>query len=167
MISFVLILFCLVPLIYPHLALYKEQTKFTKNIQIDYAVNLLYGELLEALHKRTIPFEHLTESRPVSIPISTETITKAGLDPKSTLYTVSLTAQKENFKGKTGRYIVALVKFIYRFQNINDPKQELFFTYLTPIVKLKPPSEQPAEDNDKNSGNNKQQASKKPPKKAL
>lgn len=146
MISFLLILFCLVPLIYPNIAMYREQNKFTESIQLDHTVSLLYGNLLEQLHRRNVPFEALTQKHAVPINISPDVLLDAGIDPKTFPYNIALMAQKEQMKGvKTGRYVAALVKFTYVFQKKTDAKELKKFTYLTPIVKLKPPSEQTSE----------------------
>jgi hypothetical protein len=146
MISFLLILFCLVPLLLPNIAMYREQNKFTESIKIDHVASLLYGHLLEQLHRRNIPFEMITQKQPVPIVIAPEALTEAGIDPKTFPYQITLTAQKEQIKGvKTGRYIAALVKFTYVFSKKSDMNDIKKFTYLTPIVKLKPPSEQSSE----------------------
>lgn len=148
MISFILILLCLVPLIYPNLAMYQEQSKFTQKIKLDHAVTVLYGNLLEQLHRRAIPFDLLIQNTPTPLPIAPESFKNAGIDPATFPYDISVTAQKVHMKGHIkGRYIAALVEITYLFTKKNikaeDKKKEspIRFSYKIPLVKLKPESE--------------------------
>ena len=140
MIAFLLIIFCLVPLMYPNFVIYKEQLKMNQKIELDHTVTLLYGDLLEQLHKRTIPYEMITSKELVQIPISYAT---AGIDEKKFPFTGTLQARRIRQKGqKKGSYIVALVELTYSFIKKNSADKPITFTYKIPLVKLKPQSEQ-------------------------
>jgi hypothetical protein len=143
MIAFVLILFCLAPLIYPNLAIFREQTRFVETIKIDHAVTLLHGDVLEKLHRREIPFESLTQKSEVQIPISPEALKEAGLGATFP-YDVTLTAQLVKMKGHEKElYTAALTKLTYRFTEKGAGKSSpMEFVYQIPIVKLKPGAEQ-------------------------
>ena len=52
--AFVLIVLCILPLIYPHVAIYKTQNQFIKKIELDHVVNLLYAQVLEKLYLNSI-----------------------------------------------------------------------------------------------------------------
>lgn len=141
MITIVLILFCLIPLIYPNLALYRDQNQFTEKIKIDHAVTLLYGELLERLHRREIHFEQLIQKNATEMTIPSESLQNAGIGEKFP-YTFSQTVQQVKMKGETkGNYIAAIVEFTYSVQKKDSKDSPLVFTYNTIVVKLKPESE--------------------------
>jgi hypothetical protein len=139
MIAFVLILFCLAPLIYPNLAIFREQTRFVETIKIDHAVTLLHGDVLEKLHRREIPFESLTQKSEMQIPLFPEALKEAGLGATFP-YDVTLTAQLVKMKGvEKGLYTVALTKLTYRFTEKGSEKSSpMEFVYQIPVVKLKP-----------------------------
>lgn len=143
MIAFVLILFCLVPLLYPNMAMYREQSRFTDKIKIDHAVTLLYGDLVERLHRREISFDQLIQKNGGALAIPPESLLNAGINPKFP-YEVTLTAKQIKMKGDTtGIYIVALLEFTYAFKEKKDKNPNLLeFTYKLPVVKLKPESQQ-------------------------
>jgi len=67
LISFVLVSFCMLPLIYPHVAILKEQHKFLRKIQLDHAVNLYSGHLIEKLHKSEIPWYMIEEGKVMNV----------------------------------------------------------------------------------------------------
>jgi len=62
LIAFALIVLCVLPLIYPHVAIYKAQNTFVRKIELDHVVNLLYGRVLEKLYMNTIPWNDLAQT---------------------------------------------------------------------------------------------------------
>lgn len=154
MIAFALILFCLIPLIYPNLAIYQSQQEFIAKIKVDHAASLLMGELTEKLHRREIPFDQLIQASPTPIEISPESLRLAGIDSKFP-YTVSLTAQKIKLKGENkGNFIAGRIHFTYLFKEKKKETNTLAFSYEIPIVKLKqngsaPANEEPSPPNEK------------------
>lgn len=67
LIAFVLVSFCMIPLIYPHVAILKEQHQFLRKIQLDHAVNLYTGHLIEKLHKSEIPWYMIEEGKVMNV----------------------------------------------------------------------------------------------------
>ncbi len=53
LIAFVLIVLCILPLIYPHVEMYKSELRFLKKIELDHSVNLIYAKILENLYMNT------------------------------------------------------------------------------------------------------------------
>lgn len=146
MIAFTLILFCLVPLIYPNFAIYQSQQEFISKMKVDHAASLLMGELTEKLHRREIPFDQLIQNTPTPIEIPPESLRTAGIDSNFP-YIVSLTAQKIIVKGEDkGNFIAARTNFTYHFKEKKKEKGELSFSYEIPLVKLK--QEVPASTNE-------------------
>lgn len=62
LIAFVLIALCVLPLIYPHIAIYKQQLEFSRKLELDHLVNLLYGRVLEKLYMNTIPWHDIPQT---------------------------------------------------------------------------------------------------------
>lgn len=63
LIAFVLVSFCLVPLIYPHVGILREQHQFLRKIQLDHAVNLYTGHIIEKMHRSEIPWYMIEEGK--------------------------------------------------------------------------------------------------------
>lgn len=61
MIALALIALCVLPLLAPHAFLLKQQKQFISTIELDHAVNLLYADMLEKLHKQEIPWQGIQE----------------------------------------------------------------------------------------------------------
>ena len=56
LIAFAIIALCILPLIYPQVALIKSEKEFIDTVELDHAVNLLYVNQLQKLYDRRIPF---------------------------------------------------------------------------------------------------------------
>ena len=61
MIAFSLIVFCIFPLIYPHVEMYKAKKRFLERIEQDHAINLVYVELLEKLYRNEISWQSILD----------------------------------------------------------------------------------------------------------
>lgn len=67
LIAFVLVSFCLVPLLTPHVGILKEQHQFLRKIQLDHAVNLYTGHIIEKMHRSEIPWYMIEEGKMMPI----------------------------------------------------------------------------------------------------
>jgi len=74
LLAFCLISFCAIPLIYPHIVMIKAQKEFINKIKINHAVNLLFVDILEKMHKNEISLADI-ESQKV-FPIEGEELKK-------------------------------------------------------------------------------------------
>ena len=63
LIAFALVALCAIPLIYPHVAIFKEEKKFISVIELDHAVNLLFANRLEKLYLHEISCEEVETGR--------------------------------------------------------------------------------------------------------
>lgn len=63
MIAFSLTVLCVLPLIYPHVEMYRAKKRFLERVEQDHAVNLLYVELLEKLYQHEIPWETIQSKK--------------------------------------------------------------------------------------------------------
>src|ERR1700733_15257578 len=78
LIAFALIVAAVLPLLTPHLFMYKAQTEFIQKVQLDHDVNLLYGEVLQRLYLNRIPWAELQQNAYV---IEPEMLHRTGIDP--------------------------------------------------------------------------------------
>ena len=67
MISFALIVLCVLPLISPHIAIFKSQKDFVDRIELDHVVNLLYGDMYASLYRNEIPWESVISENQIPI----------------------------------------------------------------------------------------------------
>lgn len=114
LIAFALIALCVLPLIYPHVAIYKAQNKFVHRLELDHAVNLLYGKVMEKLYMNTISWADLTQT---TFPIDEGVLKEAQYD-KPLYYTGSynFTEHPPRFKPKDpGPYSLYLYKLTFNF----------------------------------------------------
>lgn len=63
LISFTLIAFCAIPLIYPHISMIKAQNGFINKVKINHTVNLIYVNILEKLHKNEILLSDIEDKK--------------------------------------------------------------------------------------------------------
>jgi hypothetical protein len=77
LIAFILIVLCILPLIYPHVAIYRAEKQFIDTVKLDHDVNLLYGHILQKLHQNTIPFSDLENQ--VQRPVDNKLWEEAGI----------------------------------------------------------------------------------------
>lgn len=115
LIAFVLITLCVIPLIYPHIAIYKDQIKFTHKLELDHAVNLMYGKIIEKLYLNTISWNELTHA---TFPVDEGFLTEIRYN-KPFFYQGSYTFSEKppTFKPKdpTSPYFLYLYKLTFRF----------------------------------------------------
>jgi hypothetical protein len=114
LIAFALIALCVLPLIYPHVAVYKAQNKFARKLELDHVVNLLYGKVLEKLYMNAIPWTDLAQT---TFPVD-EGILKEVLYDKTFYYTGSYNFSEEppRFKPKDpGPYSLYLYQLTFNF----------------------------------------------------
>jgi hypothetical protein len=62
LIAFALVAMCVLPLIYPHVAMLKSQNAFIRKVELDHTVNLIYARVLEKLYANTIPWGELGQT---------------------------------------------------------------------------------------------------------
>ncbi len=61
LIACALVILCAIPLLYPHVEMLKAQREFTRKVELDHAVNLLYGSILEKLYLNKINWPDIME----------------------------------------------------------------------------------------------------------
>lgn len=83
MIAFAIVVLCALPLLAPHFAMLRAQQTYRDQLNLDHAVNLFYGQLMQQLYLNQIPWEDL-QNRPHEI--SQKMLQEAGINPESFPY---------------------------------------------------------------------------------
>ena len=68
LIAFFLVVVCLLPLVFPHTAIYLAQQEFIQTIACDRIAGFVFLDVLEKLHKNEIPWEDIKNGTVFSIP---------------------------------------------------------------------------------------------------
>lgn len=89
LISFMLIVLCILPLLAPHVAIYKEQKQFINRIELNNRINLLYVDILEKMHKGEITLAEIINQSSFSYPVTPSL---------NAIYTFSLAKEKKRNK---------------------------------------------------------------------
>ena len=66
LIAFAIVVGCILPLIYPHVMMYKSKKQFEDDIQKNHMANLLYVDILEKLHRNEIAWREIEEKKEFS-----------------------------------------------------------------------------------------------------
>lgn len=67
MIAFALVALCALPLVYPHVAIFKAEKQFLNDIELDHFVSLLYADTLEKLYLNEISWSTIHEGKEMII----------------------------------------------------------------------------------------------------
>lgn len=119
LIAFALIVLCVLPIISPHVAIYKAQRSFVKKIELDHVVNLLYANIYEDIQKNKIPWEKLEDK--TIFPISSELLTNLN-NKKPLPYVGTYQFEKQDSKpNPPGPLSVYVFKLLFKFQH---PKEK-------------------------------------------
>jgi hypothetical protein len=93
LVAFSIVVMSIFPLLYPHVFIFRQQSVYTQKIEMNHAVNLMFGEIYQRLYQQEIPLSEILESREFAID---ETLLKM--------------AGYEGRQGFTGDYHFRLVK---------------------------------------------------------
>ncbi len=67
LIAFTIVVLCIIPLLAPHVGIYKEQKNFLNQIELNHTVHLIYVEVLEKMHKGEISIADIFNKRDFSV----------------------------------------------------------------------------------------------------
>ena len=119
LIAFAIVATCALPLIYPQIAIYKAQKQFEQKVDLDHAVNLLYGEILRRLYLNEIPWADLQGK---ATTIDEEMLRRAGVELTTSSYTGFFKFTEINHKPKLASpYSLWLFNLSFTF----SPKRSL------------------------------------------
>ena len=83
MIAFAIVVLCALPLLAPHFAMLRAQQTYRDQLNLDHAVNLFYGQLMQQLYLNQIPWEDL-QKKPHEV--SQKMLMEAGITPAAFPY---------------------------------------------------------------------------------
>lgn len=141
MIAFALVVLCVLPLIYPHIAILKAEKAFVADIELDHLVNLLYADRLYRLYQKEIPWADIESGKP--LPIDENMLQPLGYKgplPFDGCYYFEKVRQKPR-KSKTKT--IYLFKLIFEFtpkvnHSIDDADNTLVYKYNVMIEHRQP-----------------------------
>lgn len=151
LIALALVVLCVLPLIGPHVDLLRQQKQFVSTMELDRAVNLLYVNLLERMHKNQLPINLLFDKQPKPIdPLLTDL---SGINLPHLTGSYQIEEIKHKGKNENG-WNVYLLKLTFSLQKQSGEAATVYkFPFeLTVIRKISepPPEDQAAKDNEKN-----------------
>lgn len=116
LIAMAIVALCLLPLISPHVLVYKSQKEFTHSIQMARKANELFGEVLERLHKNEIPWQAIQERHfiPLDDLLSK---TKSIKDAYRGTYQFTIVGHKENPETGWGMHLLNLAITVGKGEN--------------------------------------------------
>lgn len=77
LIAFALVALCVLPLIYPHVAIYRAERQFVDTVKLDHDVSLLYAVVLQKLYNNAIPFSDIENA--ARLPVDERMLQEAGI----------------------------------------------------------------------------------------
>lgn len=140
LIAFALVALCAIPLIYPHTAMLKAQNQFVRELELDHAVNLLYGNVVEKLYLNKINWNDINHT---TFEITESMLKEAGYD-KPLGYKGKFAFIEEKHKPKKlGNYNLFKYNLIFTFipnENLKSggeaqEKNKRQFKYIVFIVR--------------------------------
>lgn len=146
LIALAIVSLCLLPLISPHVLVYKAQKEFSDSIEMGRKANELFGEILERLHKNEIPWQAIQEKHllPLEELLSKSKLSKEFYQGK---YQFTILEQKENLETGWGMHLLNLEISLGKGKN---PHYHSFY-YSIPLVRhIQPEIKGPNEERSKN-----------------
>lgn len=129
LIAFSIVVLCIFPLLYPHVAIFRQQSSFIEKIEMDHAVNLLFGKVYEKLYMQEIPIQDILEHK--TFPITNELLKEAGYTKKPTFTgTYQFTEKKKEKSNETKSETAYLLTLLFSLTSNQNIKEEPYhFTY--------------------------------------
>ena len=132
LIAFALVVLCALPLIYPHMAIFKAERKFIDTIELNHVVNLLYANRLEKLYLREIPWDDIEGGKELSI--DSQMIQESGWNQELPFIGHYRFFKKDYKPHKAPEEAVYLFKLFFVFTPKYKDKTSSSFTYEYEIV---------------------------------
>jgi len=67
MIAFAIIVLCIIPLVYPHVAVVQSERKFLDRVELDHFVNLIFADILQKLYENKIAWGDIEGEKDIPI----------------------------------------------------------------------------------------------------
>jgi len=105
LISFALIVLCILPLLYPHVYMLRVQKQFVQTVELDHLVNLMYVEVLEKLYTNEISWNDIEGKR--VFPIDSALLQKIGQTSEKSRFPFTGTYQFKEIRHKENEGLYA------------------------------------------------------------
>lgn len=126
LIALFIISMCAVPLLAPHFRMFIHQRRFVDKIELDRAVSLFYGQIVEKLHQNQISWRELTGGQVFLL--SKEQIKE--LIGKSLPFEGSYRFTVDKYKeAEKGGFSVYLIKLVMTFISESTKEKPLVYSY--------------------------------------
>lgn len=123
LIAIALVSLCILPLLSPYVAIFKDQRHFADKIELDHAINLLYGDIIEKLHRNSIPWEAIEGSQ--SFSVDSEALKELTGYPVPWRGSYFFDFKESKFKPKPAEpFTVYLLTLVFSFQPLIAPEKE-------------------------------------------
>lgn len=142
LIAFAIIVMCIFPLIYPHVALVKAQKEFIQKIEIDHAVTLLFGQIYQDLHTNQIAWKDIEAKKRFELSEQDFKKFNAGkaLPFKGYYYFEPLIYKPKNQpKEETSAHLMNLIIKLYPQSSIRSRKAQKALEYKYKVFILRNP----------------------------
>lgn len=73
LIAFMIVAMCIFPLLYPHVAMFKDQAQFVNQIRLDHTINQIYADVYQKLEENQIPWGSIEQSQTFPVDLSKTT----------------------------------------------------------------------------------------------
>lgn len=144
LIALALISLCIIPLISPHVILFKVHKQFATTLELGHTVNQMYVEVLEKLHKNEISWNAIQDKQQISITNLLDSAQRKDA-PFTGTYQFGEIIHKTN--DKTGWSVYNLtVTFLISPRRGNDTSTPIKFQYSFPLLRHIPTDTSVKED---------------------
>lgn len=126
LIAFLLVVLCAIPLIAPHVTIFRDQNAFLDRIELDYAINEEYAKIIEQLYRQNIPWENIATSAKVKIEKYTLKASDGHPLPFEGHYTLSVPKKKPS---EDKPFTVNLLKLSYKIKPQKSDGKEISYEY--------------------------------------
>lgn len=144
LIAFLLVALCAIPLVSPHVAIYRDQQEFMDKIELDHFVNQYYAEIIEKLYRQAISWDAFTQG--TKFQIEKERIVSWNNRPLP--YEGSYSFDNKKSKPKDPKpFTVYLLHLTLQFKSVKDKKNTYKYEYDI-FVPRQLPGETPEKDDE-------------------
>lgn len=148
LIAFTLVTLCALPLIYPHIAIFKAERQFLSVIDLDHAVNLLFANRLEKLYLHEVSWEDVDSGK--SFPVDQQLLLESGFKGALPYQGKYQFVEQRHKPEKQPEDAVYLFKLIFEFTPLQknelnellENNNTLVYEYEI-VIERKPASENP------------------------
>lgn len=143
-IALALVALCILPLIGPHIEIVRSHLKFAKLMELDRAANLIYVDLLEQMHRNSLPFPDI--KNPHVFPLNLDHLSKDKTDFPAIEASYKFTGKSKG--NESARLYLLQLHINVKPKGASEEEASKEFTYPVCVLRNMPTTENSAEQND-------------------